>query len=60
MSNLCHLCYSTGGMADGVMVSWLMKPWVKTDVNMVVACRLSGDNRQDIVRWEVLMVVMLL
>lgn len=30
-----------------------MNPWVKKDMNVLVVCRLSGDNRQDMVRWEV-------
>lgn len=41
---------STGGIADNIMVSSLMNPWVKKDVNVLVICRRSRDNRQDTVR----------
>lgn len=30
-----------------------MNLWAKNDVNVLIVCRLSGDNRQDIVRQEV-------
>lgn len=45
-------CYSEaqGGIVDDIMVSWLMNPWVKKDVNVMVICRVSRDNRWDVVR----------
>lgn len=51
--SLFLLQQSTGGIVNNIMVSWLMNPWVKKDANVPVICRLSGDNRQDIVKWQV-------
>lgn len=30
-----------------------MNPWVKKDANVPVICRPSGDNRRDVVRYQV-------
>lgn len=29
-----------------------MNPWVKKDVNVLVICKRSRDNRQDVLRWQ--------